>query len=370
LCPLAGLFLVAALGCARGAAQELDDLLEVPTSTVRSDDEGAIVLSDEARRFVRVEAIYPAHGVTALRAPARIAFRDGAIAEVGSPVAGWVSALHVRVGDQVDVGDPLLTLRSPDAAATRAQLAAARIALEGALAEARRSAEMLERGVGTERERRAADLRVAELEIELARARTAVSIVGRGRGGDFVIRAPIAGTVLGRRAAIGMAVEPGGEALVEIGDPRGIAAIAEIFDRDAPLVRLGADVEVAIVGFESPLRGRVAHIAPVVTAGLRTVPVRVELDAIPAGLRAGLYGRASISLVDEGLVLPSTAVLVRDGQRTVVYVEEGDGRFVRREVVVGPSIDGRVHVIAGLREGERVVVEGALLIDGAADQLL
>jgi cobalt-zinc-cadmium efflux system membrane fusion protein len=211
---------------------------------------------------------------------------------------------------------------------------------------------------------------VAELEIELARARTAVSIIGRGRGGDVVIRAPIAGTVIDRRAAIGMAVEPGAGPLVAIGDPSGIVVTVEVFDRDVQMVRLGADVEVALVGLETPLRGHVAHIAPVVSGGLRTVPVRVELDAIPPGLRAGLYGRASISLGDEGLVLPSTAVLVRDGQTTVVYVEEGEGRFVRREVAVGPSIEGRVHVIGGLREGERVAVEGALLIDGAADQLL
>jgi cobalt-zinc-cadmium efflux system membrane fusion protein len=365
-----GLFAVVMLGCTQGTTQQLDDLLEVPTSTVRADEEGAILLAPEAQRFVRVEPVRSQQGVTVLRAPARVAFREGAVAEVGSPVSGRVSALHVRVGDQVRVGDPLLTLRSPDAAAARAQLAAAQTALEGAVAEARRATEMLERGVGTERERRAAALRVAELEIELARARTAVSIIGRGRGGDVVIRAPIAGTVIDRRAAIGMAVEPGAGPLVAIGDPSGIVVTVEVFDRDVQMVRLGADVEVALVGLETPLRGHVAHIAPVVSGGLRTVPVRVELDAIPPGLRAGLYGRASISLGDEGLVLPSTAVLVRDGQTTVVYVEEGEGRFVRREVAVGPSIEGRVHVIGGLREGERVAVEGALLIDGAADQLL
>lgn len=363
----AGVAAVAA-GCTTGGSA--GDALEVPSPRAESGDDERVRLSEEARRFVRAEPITTQHGVTALRAPARVAFRDGAIAEIGSPVAGRIAEVHVRLGDEVAAGAPLFTLRSPDAAATRAQLAAAQVALANALAEARRSSDMLERGVGTDRERRAADLHVAELEIELARARTAVSIVGRGRGGDVVIRAPIAGTVLERRAAIGMAVEPGGDPLVQIGDPGGIGIVAEVFDRDAAMVRVGASAEIALPSFDAPLRGRVVHVAPVVSAGLRTVPVRVELDEIPPGLRAGLFGRASIALLDEGLVLPTSAVLVRDGQRTVVYVEEEDGVFDRREVAVGPAVDGRVHVIAGLREGERVVVEGALLIDGQADLLI
>ncbi len=342
---------------------------ESPASAASS-EESDVHLSDEARHFVRSDVIRPSRDVTALRAPARVAFREGAIAEIGTPVSGRIVQVHVRVGDTVTMGAPLLTLRSPDAAATRAQLAAARAALSNALAEARRSAEMLERGVGTERERRAADVRVAELEIELARARTAVSIVGGGAGGDVVLRAPISGTVLSRRAVVGMAVEPGAEELVEIGDPSGIGVVAEVFDRDAALVRVGATASVVFPSIEGTLRGRVTHVAPIVTAGMRTVPVRIELEEVPASLRSGLFGRVSIALVDEGIVLPSSAVLVRDGQHTVVYLDQGGGRYSRREVTVGPPIDGHVPVLSGLEPGERAVVEGALLLDGAADLLL
>lgn len=331
----------------------------------------ALELAEEARAFLRVEPVNTGDAVATLRAPARIAYRDGSVAKVDTPVAGRVTEVLVRTGESVRAGQPLLVLRSPDAAVARASLATSRAELEQALAEARRTADMFARGVGTDRERREAELRVSSLEIELSRARTAVSLVGRGAGSEVTLRSPIDGVVLDRRAAIGMSVSPeNDEPLVEIGDPSTLGVVADVFERDIARVREGARVEVSFPSSTEPSLGRVAYVAPAVSNTLRTVPVRIELDALPEGARPGLFGRASITLVDEGIVLPSSAVLVRDGNQTIAYVETAPARFEAREIEVGPSVDGRVYVMRGLREGEQVVVEGALLIDGAVDLLL
>jgi cobalt-zinc-cadmium efflux system membrane fusion protein len=333
--------------------------------------DGAIRLSDEALRFVHTEIAQVASDVSALHAPARVAYRDGSIAEVGTPVSGRITEIHVRLGDTVAVGDPLVTLRSPDAASTRAELSTTRAALSHALEEARRTAEMLEHGVSTERERRAAELEVAELEIQLVRVGTQVSILGRGAGASVVLRAPAAGTVLARRASIGMTVDPASEeSLVEIGDPNALGVSADVFDRDAALVRAGARAVVTFPSLDRPLSGHVAYVAPVVTSGLRTIAVRIELADTSDRLRQGLFGRASITLVDAGILLPATAVLIRDGARTIVYVEREPQTFVARDVVVGPSTDGHVYVASGIEAGDSVVVEGVLLLEGSADQLL
>lgn len=347
--------------------QHTDQASPGPTATA----DGEVVLSPEAQVFVRVEPAASSRAVSTLRAPARIAYRDGTVAEVGTPVAGRVTEIGAHVGELVQAGQALLVLRSPDAAAARAELAATQAELETALAEARRTSDMLTRGAGSERERRAAELRVSELEIAQARSRTQVAIVGSGSGGVVTIRAPIAGVVLRRRAAIGMSVGPDdAEPLLEIGDPSALGVTAEVFERDVGQVREGAEVEVSFPTSETPSHGHVTYVAPAVTEGMRTVPVRIELDALPADARPGLFGRASISLVDEGISLPSTAVLVRDGDRTVVYVETSPGHYAARPVEIGPSHDGHVYVARGVSAGERVVVEGALLLDGAADLLL
>ena len=68
--------------------------------------------------------------------------------------------------------------------------------------------------------------------------------------------------------------------------------------------------------------------------------------------------------------LPVSAVLLKDGSRRIVYVEDNTGRFVPRELEVGDERGGRVRVLKGLKAGERVVMRGALLVDREAEQLL
>jgi cobalt-zinc-cadmium efflux system membrane fusion protein len=65
-----------------------------------------------------------------------------------------------------------------------------------------------------------------------------------------------------------------------------------------------------------------------------------------------------------------TAVLLKDGGRRVVYVEDKDGSFTAREVEVGDERAGQVRVLRGVQAGERVVMRGALLVDREAEKLL
>jgi cobalt-zinc-cadmium efflux system membrane fusion protein len=168
-----------------------------------------------------------------------------------------------------------------------------------------------------------------------------------------------------------MAVQRGTEPLVEIGDPSSLWVVADVFERDLPLVRQGATARVELPSLQQTLAGNVVSVGAVVSSGLRTAPVRISLSLHTTPLRPGMYGRADIAVGHDAssLTLPTEAVLVK-GKDTVVYVEKSPTTFERRAVVVGQPLNGRVQVVSGLAPGDRVVVRGALLLDGAADQLL
>lgn len=354
-------------GCSSTA--ESQPAFSPPPSVAGADQ--TVTVSDASRLYITTQAVALDAAAAVVRAPARVAFRDGAVSQINLPVPGRVTSVLVKTGDRVKTGDPLLTLTSPEAAAARASLAAAQAEADAARQELARQDKMAASGVGIESERVAAQAKLRESVAELARAQSTAGLLGNGGGSTIVVRAPIDGTVISRRATVGTVAEPGGEPLIELGNPTALWVVADVFERDLAQVHEGAGVSVELSAALAPVRGKVASVGSALTGSMRTAPVYIALDEGADSIRAGMFARASIEApAGETIVLPAEAVLIEDGKKTIVYVEQSAGKYAPRPVSVGRSVDGKVQVLSGLRPGEKVVVKGALLLDSAAEQLL
>lgn len=379
-----GIFQTVLVGCGRGtpsptevsssqAAQSGESPLSpgAGSGAATSPADGVVQIPPASRQYITVEAVDSQTSNAVVQAPGRVAFRDKAISSVGAPIPGRILQTHVQAGDRVRAGNPLVTLSSPGAAAARAELAHARVEMQSAKELVKRQSDMLQQGVGLEFEKFEADMRLKGAQAELERASKVVASLGEGTGETVTIRAPIDGTVLQRTATVGATVDPGGQPLVEIGDPSALWVIADVFERDLPLVRAGAEATVKLASVPNPAHGRVVAVGAAVEAELRRAPVYIAIEEQGLSLRPGMYARVTISATSsQGVMVPVTAVLIKDGKRNIVYVENGDGAFVPRDVILGRSVEDRVQVISGITTGERVVVRGALLLDGTAEQLL
>ena len=105
-------------------------------------------------------------------------------------------------------------------------------------------------------------------------------------------------------------------------------------------------------------------VSSVVDPNRHTVPIRVRLPNPERLLRPNVFARVRFGASHPAgsVEIPATA-LVTDGEHQYVYVQSEEGRFARREVVAGSAHDGLVPVISGLKGGEIVVEEGAILLD-------
>jgi len=322
--------------------------------------------------YLKIETVGAGTGAAGAALPGRVAFRPQALTAVGSPVTARVVSVDVRPGEKVRAGAALLTLQSADAASAKASLAQARA--QTALAEdaLRRQDEMVKKGVGLDVERFQAQVAVREARAELERAERAADLLGRGAGDRFVLRAPAAGVVLSLHANLGAVVAADGAALVEIGDPARVWVVADVPESEAAAIRAGGGARIHIPGAGADYAAKVDGLGPLVDGDLRRLPLYLAFLDTPAPVPTpGAMVEVRLDAVaDSAPSVPVAAVLIKGGSQRLVYVQRGDGRFEARAVRTGDSRGGRVTLLDGVRAGEKVVVEGALLLDSQAEQLL
>lgn len=327
--------------------------------------------SSGQKQFLSVEPVAGSRNAGIVTLPGRIAFRPKGQSSVGVPVAGRVSALHVRTGEIVKAGAPVLTLESADASSVRANLDIAAARLAAAETSYRRNVEMVGKGVGLESERQEAELRLKEARTEHERARQTAGLIGRGSSGRVTVTAPTNGVVIAIRVAVGATVAPGGDALVELGDPAHLQVVAQVSESDLRRIAVGQTAEVDLPGLNIRVPANVETISPRVEAESRRLQIYLTLARRIEGLQAGMLAQIALQARDDAAIsVPVSAVLIKDGKRRVVYVEKTDGRFEARDVETGANRDGRIIILKGLVAGENIVVRGALLLDAQAELLL
>ena len=229
------------------------------------------------KQFLTIEAAGAAQAGDVLVLPGRVTFRPQAQSAVGAPVPGRVAAVLVRPGEVVKAGAPLLTIDSADAAAGRAALDQAATRLASAENMFKRQVEMVEKGVGLEIDRQEAEARLKEARAEHERARHAAGLIGSGQGNRFTVRAPADGVVMAIRVAVGASVAPGGDALLELGDPTRLQVVAQVPESELRRVAVGQEAEVELPALAARVAARVENFSPRVDPESRRTQVYLAL---------------------------------------------------------------------------------------------
>lgn len=358
-----------ALTACGAGAEASDPEVSFRPGTAELMDDGAVRIREDSAPFIDVEGVGEDSVPTLVRAPGRIAFRDGAVSEVGAPVDGRITEVHVRVGQRVSAGDPLVTIASASAAHVRGELAGARVSVAAAEAELARQESMRAAGVGIAADHARAAATLAESRALLSAISASAASIGRGSAAAVVVRAPIAGSVLVRRATVGATTSAGAESLVTLGEPGAVWIVAEVFERELPLVVEGASARVSLASLSESVAARVESVGGAVDPTTRRAHVYLTFGDTVLEARPGMFAHAEIEVGADGIGIPTSAVLVQDGGRTTVFVETGERTFLARDVEVGTPVGGRAPVLSGLSRGERFVARGALLLDGQAGLL-
>jgi membrane fusion protein, multidrug efflux system len=265
-------------------------------------------------------------------------------------VADTIRVLRFESGDRIRRGQVLVEMSSVEQAA---DLAEARAANDAAQQELRRYQELFDRGFASQ-----ARLDTVRAAADAAEARLNA---GSSRIADRTIRAPFAGVVGLRTASPGQYVRPG----EQIGTLDDISEIKLDFDvPETRLARLSQGVSISARTGAYPERvfeGVVAHVDSRVDPTTRTVRVRAILANADEAIRPGMLMTVEVrSNPREALAVPEVAILEQATSSRVyrVVTHEGAQSVEIVQIETGQRVGGMAEVLAGLSEGDQVIVEG------------
>ncbi len=266
--------------------------------------------------------------------------------EITSKITNTITAIRFAEGQRVRRGTVLVEL---DRAAAAADLAEA----EANLAESRNQFNR-GRDLSVTQALSRAQLDQLETAVKTGEARVAAA---RARVNDTVIRAPFDGRTGFRQVSVGGLVNSG--AIITTLDDSSVIKL-EFTVPQGFLGELVPGLPVAATVEGLPNRrfdGKVTTIGSRIDTVTRSIAVRAELPNADGALRPGMFMTVNVKGREtQTLMLPEEALVPEQG-KTYVYVVV-DNQAARREVRTGGRVPGSVAVLAGLKDGERVVVEG------------
>lgn len=330
-----------------------------PGGATPTTDPNTIIIAPERLQTIGVKFEPAARRILEklIRTVGRVEVDERRLARVNLKFEGWIEDLLVSaIGDHVKKGQILFTIYSPNLVATQEEYL---LALQGYRDLGKSEFPEVARG--------AKDLLAATRRRFQLWDITDDHIRDLERTGKVLktlpIHSPITGTVIRMQARSGTYVTPGTE-LYMIADLSRIWIMADIYEYELPLIKIGQGADVTLsYDPKVALHGYVEFIYPTMDPKTRTAKVRFVLENPREQLKPNMYANVGLKVgLGSRLAIPRDAVL-ESGERQIVFIHRGGGKLEWRQVKLGVRVDNWAEVIEGVSEGEHVVTSANFLID-------
>jgi len=302
--------------------------------------------------------------------PARLTWNEARTQRIFAAFAGRVSAIRADVGQAVKSGAVLAQLASPDFGQAQADAARANIDAQLTQKNLARQRELLTAGVIARKDYDQAEAEAERAQAEVARAQARTRLYGGGAGVNqqLALVSGIAGTIVERNLNPGQELRPdqsgvGVPAPFVVSDPTSLWVQIDARERDVASLKPGAQFELVVPTLPNErFTGKVLTSGDAIDPSTRTIKVRGEVANPDRRLKAEMLATARFERhLGGGLVIPTSAVVLRGAQHTV-FVQSATGVFEPREVRLTYQDSKQAVVARGLEAGDRVVTENVLLL--------
>jgi Cu(I)/Ag(I) efflux system membrane fusion protein len=391
------------------------DLIPVESGDDETEGSYSVKLSNEAIKLAEVQTTLVKRELlkTEIRVVGKIDFDETRQANITAWFSGRIERMYVDyTGVKVNKGDHMVQIYSPEILATQEELLQA-------IKTAKNISKSNYSGIRGLTKDTIEDVR-SKLRLWGFSRKQIARIEKRKKTSDkMTVYAPIGGVVTNKHVKEGMYVKTGSR-IYSIADLTHLWVKLDVYESDIEFIRFGQGIEFYTESLPGQVfKGKISFIDPVLNPKTQTIKIRVNVENKDGKLRPGMFVHAKIFskistkgvVIDESLkgkficpmhpevikknrgkcsvcgmnlvptktlgyidgqhdhtpplVIPVSAPL-RTGERAVVYISLGDGKYVGREVTLGHRVGSHFVVLNGLKEGELVVTHGNFKIDSSA----
>ncbi len=287
-----------------------------------------------------------------------VAYNEKKISVVSTKISGWIDKLFVDyTGQLVRAGQPMLEIYSPDLVATQQEYL---LALKNKKLVGTSPFPDISKGAESLLEATRQRLRLWDISSAQVQALEKRGVVTR----TMKLFAPENGFIVEKKAFQGDFVRAG-MPLFKIADISTVWINTTIYEKDLPWAKLGQQAKIEFDAYPNEIyTGRISYFYPYLNQKTRSLDVRITLANLGFKIKPNMYANVKLKtdVQKDALVIPSEAV-VRSGERNVVFVTLGEGKFQPREVKLGIENENEVQVVSGLLPSDEIVTSAQFLLD-------
>lgn len=286
--------------------------------------------------------------------------------------SGRVVDIRARLGDTVQKGQLLLTVRSDDVSSGYSDYRKAVADETLSRTQLDRAKDLYARGAISLNDLQIVQDTEDKAKVDVETKEEHLRLLGNDPdkpNGVVNIYAPISGVITDQQVTNAGGVQALGSSPFTISDLSQVWIVCDVHENDLPNVRLGDTAQIRLNAYPDQIfQGRISNIGAILDPNLRTAKVRIEVRNLGI-MRLGMFVTATFRGQRQEVheTIPASAILhLHD--RDWVFIAGGDKKYQRVEIVSGNTLPGNMQeVISGIKPGTQVV-QNALVFENTVEQ--
>jgi cobalt-zinc-cadmium efflux system membrane fusion protein len=371
----AGVLISSLAGCSSGGSES--KMTSYSASESKEESAELFTIPQDQLTHVQVVSVEKAPLPRVLRLTGAVAYNAFKTTPVFAAIGGPVREILATPGENVHVGQPLLTVNSPDYSAARSAYLKAHTAFILADKFFVRAQDLLSHGAIAEADFQNAESTRMQAQADLQASEDALRVLGitdlaaleknaPKTTSEIPVLSPVGGEVVERLVGPGQLLQAGTTQVFTISDMSTVWVLVNVYQGDVAYVRSGDSVNISTDAYPDTFHGRISYIAPALDPNTRTLQARIVTENPGDKLKKDMYVTATVNAgaIANALTVPDAAVLRDSENQPFVYVQSStkQNEFARRLVQLGDSNGGRTQIAGGVKEGERVIGDGSLFL--------